>query len=100
VRLQDFPDEGAPFSKDTILTDALYTTGAESLRVGPPPLDLATTEYFFRFYTSTNDGLLDPYITADSLKSQAERFFARFTPVTGNTVIEQDRLHIYDLITL
>lgn len=93
-------DEGAPFSKDMILTDIPYTTGAESLRAGLPPLDLATTKDFFRFYASISNGLLDPYITADSLKSQAERFFAGFTRVTGSTVTEQDRLYIYDVITL
>lgn len=93
-------EEGAPFSEDTTPTDALYTTGAESLRAGLPPLDLATTKDFFRFYASTSDGLLDPHITADSLKSQAERFFAGFTRVTGSTVTEQDRSHIYEVITL
>lgn len=93
-------DEGVPFSKDMIRTDIPYTTGAESLRAGLPPLDLATTKDFFRFYASISNGLFDPYITADSLKSQAERGFAGLTRVTGSTVTEQDRLYIYDVITL
>ena len=44
-----------------------------------------------------SDSTLNPRITADSLNSQAERFFAGFIRVTGSIVTEQDRLYIYDV---
>lgn len=39
-------------------------------------------------------------MTAESMDSQAERFFAGFTRVTGSIVIEQDRSHIYNVIAI
>ena len=55
---------------------------------------------FFRFYALGSDGRLNPRMTAESLNSQAERFFAGFTRVTGSIVIEQDRSRIYNVSVL
>ena len=79
--------------------DGPYTTEARSLRAELPPLDLPTTKDFFRFYALTDDGKLDIRLTTESLNSQAERFFAGFTRVTGSIITEQDRAHIYDVRT-
>ena len=68
-----------------------------SLRPGLPPLDIATMKDFFRFYALGSNGRLDDKMIADSLNSQAERFFARFTRITGSIVIKQDRSHIYNV---
>ncbi|KAK3174043.1 hypothetical protein OEA41_001287 [Lepraria neglecta] len=91
-------DEGVPFLDDVV--DAPYTTGAHSLRAGLPPLDRATTKDFFRFYALTSDGKLAPRVTADSLNSQVERFFAAFTRLTGSIVTKQDRKQIYAVSAL
>ena len=77
--------------------DGPYTTEARSLRKGLPPLDIPTTKDFFRFYALTGGGQLDVRMTTESLNSQAERFFAGFTRVTGSIITEQDRAHIYDV---
>lgn len=70
-------------------------TSPPSLQAGTPPLDLATMKDLFRFYALGSNGRLNPRMTAESLNSQAERFFAGFTRVTGSIVIEQERSHIY-----
>ncbi len=87
-------DEGVPFSNDN--GRPVYTD-ARSLRAGLTPLDLASTKDFFRFYALTGDEKLDPRLTTESLNSQAERFFAKFTRVTSSIISEQDRAHIYDV---
>lgn len=79
-------DEGVPFPDDII--DGPYTTEARSLRAGLPPLDLAITKDFFRFYTLTGGGQLDSRLIIESLNSQTERFFAGFTRVTGSIITE------------
>ena len=70
-----------------------------SLQAGLPSLDLATIKDFLRFYALGSDGGLDVRMTAESLNSQAERFFAGFTRVTRSIVTEQDRSHIYNVST-
>ena len=91
-------EAGVPLLDDAV--DAPYTAGAQRLRAGLPPLDLATTKDFFRYYDLSSDGTLDPRMTAESLNSQAERFFAGFTRVTSSIVTEQDRSHIYNVSAL
>ena len=59
-----------------------------SLQAGLPSLGLATIKDFFRFYALGSDGRLDPRMTVESLNSQAERFFAGFTRVTGSVITE------------
>ena len=52
------------------VVDVSYTTGAQSLRAGLPPLDLATTKDFSRYYALSSDGTLNPRMTTESLNSQ------------------------------
>ena len=50
--------------------DISSTTGAQSLREGLPPPDLATIKDFLRFIASVSDGIIDDEterVTADSL---------------------------------
>ena len=52
----------------------------------------------FRWFASKSTGRLDSEkMTAESLNSQAERFFAVFKKIAGNEVPERDRLEIYDV---
>ena len=69
----------------------------QSLQEGTPPLGIATLKDFLRYYALGSNGALDRRMTAESLNSQAERFFAGFTRVTGSIVTEEDRSHIYNV---
>jgi len=83
--------------------DISHTTGAESLREGLPPLDLATIKDFLRFIASVSDGIIDDeteLVTADSMNTFAEWFFAGFARVTGNRIEEADRRAVYSVSTL
>ncbi|KAL2046205.1 hypothetical protein N7G274_001652 [Stereocaulon virgatum] len=87
-------DVGEAVSDEQAAVNVSYTTRAQSLREGLPPLDLATIKDFLRFIASVSDGIIDDeykLVTADSLNTFAERFFAGFAQVTGNRIGEEDR---------
>ncbi|KAI9807092.1 MAG: hypothetical protein M1825_005809 [Sarcosagium campestre] len=87
--------------KEPLLNDGMVHASPSkpsSLRPGLPTLDVAIMKDSFRFYALGTDGRLDDRMTADSLNSQAERFFAGFTRITGSIVTEQDRSHIYNWV--
>lgn len=61
-------------------------------------LELHVIKDSFRWFASKSKGRLDSEkMTAKSLNSQAERFFAVFKKIAGNKVPERDRLEIYDV---
>ena len=62
-------NEGVLFLNGGVV-DVSYTTGAQSLRAGLPPFDLATTKDFSRHYALSSDGTLNPRLTTESLNSQ------------------------------
>ena len=80
--------------------DASYTTGAQRLHEGLPPLDLATIKDFLRFIAAISRGTIDDkeeLVTADSMNTFAEWFFAGFARVTSNRIEEKDRRAVYDV---
>ena len=83
--------------------DVSHTTGAQTLREGLHPLDLATIKDFLRFIASVSDGIIDDeteLVTADSMNTFAEWFFAGFARMTGNRIEEEDRRAVYSVSTL
>lgn len=75
---------------------------AQSLREGLPPLDLATIKDFLRFIASVSDGIIDDdteLVTADSINTFAEWFFAGFARVIGNYIDKEDRRAVYSVST-
>ena len=86
-----------------VTVDASYTVGAQRLREGLPPLDLATTKDFLRFIAAISKGTIDEkrqLVTVDSMNTFTEWFFAGFARVTGNRIEEEDRYAVYDVNTL
>ena len=59
-----------------------------------PPRSDATMKDLLHYCALGSDGALDRRMTAESLNSEAGRFFAGFTRVTGSIVTEQDISHI------
>jgi len=53
--------------------------------------DLGTIKDFFRFYIATSCGRIVAKPTVDSINTNAERFFAGFTRITGTEINEEDR---------
>lgn len=95
-------DAGELLSDKQSAVDVSHTTGAQSLREGLPPLDLATIKDFLRFIASVSDGIIDDeteLVTADSMNTFAEWFFAGFARVTGNRIEEEDRRAVYSVST-
>ncbi len=93
-------DVGEAVSDKQAAVDVSYTAGAQRLREGLPPLDLATIKDFLRFITSISDGIIDDenkLVTADLINTFAEWFFARFARVTGNRIEEEDRRVVYSV---
>ena len=86
-------DVGEAVSDEQAAVDVSYTTGAQSLREGLPPLDLATIK------DSVSYGIIDEnkLVTVDSLNTFAEWFFAGFARVTGNRIEEEDRRTVYSM---
>ena len=79
-----------------------WWTGAQRLREGLPPLDLATIKDFLRFIASVSDGIIDDedeLVTADSMNTFTDRFFAGFARVTGDRIKEEDRRAVYSVST-
>lgn len=68
-----------------------------SLWKGRPPLDLATIRDFLRFHAGTGIGRLDPKkrITAESVVTFAEWFFAAYKEVTKVPIDDKDRTAVY-----
>lgn len=80
--------------------DASYTTGAQRLREGLPPLDLAIIKDFLRFIAAISRGIIDDkeeLVTTDLIKTFAEWFFAGFARVIGNRIEEEDRRPVYNI---
>lgn len=69
-----------------------------SLRKGLPPLSLADTKDFLRFYAAGAEGRLDPRITVESLNAVAEWFFAAFTRATGTVLDPEYRSAVYKVV--
>jgi len=94
-------DAGEAISDEQSISDVSHTTGAQSLRKGLPPLDLATIKDFLRYIASVSDGLIDTkgLVTTDSLNTFGEWFFAGFARVTGNRIEAEDRHSVYDVST-
>ena len=93
-------DAGEVLSDKQTAVDVSRITGAQSLREGLPPLDLATIKDFLRFIASVSDGIIDDeteLVTADSMNTFAEWFFAGFARVTGNRIEEEDRRAVYSV---
>ncbi len=91
-------DAGEAIFDEQAIIDVSHTTGAKSLRKGLPPLDLATIKDFLRYIASVSDGLIEikGLVTADSLNTFGEWFFAGFARVTGNRIEAEDRHSVYD----
>jgi hypothetical protein len=72
------------------------------LHEGVDAPDLATVKDFLRFQAATSRGIIDEEgrITADSLNTFAEWFFAGFTRVTGTPTDERHRSEVYNVGTL
>lgn len=94
-------ERGAEAALDQeVNTDASHTTGAQRLRSGLPPLDLATIKDFLRFIVAISRGVIDDkegLVTVDSIDTFAEWFFAGFAKVTGNRIDAADRQAVYDV---
>jgi hypothetical protein len=93
---------GEAVSNNQAAVDVSHTIGAQSLREGLPPLGLATIKDFLRFIASVSDGIIDDeteLVTADSMNTFAEWFFAGFARVTGNRIEEEDRRAVYNVST-
>ncbi|MCJ1254627.1 hypothetical protein MMC24_002442, partial [Lignoscripta atroalba] len=78
--------------------DVYHATAVPSLVQDAPPPNLATIKDFLRFHIAISQGRIDEEgrITADSVNTFAEWFFAGWARVTGNTVDEDDRKAVYD----
>jgi hypothetical protein len=50
---------------------------------------------FLRFYGLQSKGRINKHASAESIKSQAEFFFAGFTRVTGTQTVEEERSEVY-----
>jgi len=95
-------DVGEAVSDEQAAVDVSYTAGAQRLREGLPPLDLTTIKDFLRFIASVSDGIIDDenkLVTADSMNTFAEWFFAGFARVTGSRIEEKDRHAVYSMST-
>lgn len=91
---------GEVLSEKQSAVDICHTVGAQRLREGLPPLDLATIKDFLRFIASVSDGIIDDeteLVTVDSMNTFAEWFFAGFARVTGNRIEEEDRRAVYSV---
>jgi len=96
-------DADEVLSDNQSAVDVSHAIGAQGLREGLPPLDLATIKDFLRFIASVSDGIIDDeteLVTADSMNTFAEWFFAGFARVTGNRIEEQDRRAVYSVSIL
>jgi len=65
------------------------------LREGVEAPDLATIKDFLRFHIATSRGKIVKILTADSVNTFAEWFFAGFHRITGTTIDEEDRSEVY-----
>lgn len=79
--------------------DVYHATTVPGLVQDAPPPNLATIKDFLRFHIAISQGRIDEggRITADSVNTFAEWFFAGWARVTGNTVDEDDRKAVYDV---
>jgi hypothetical protein len=57
--------------------------------------NLATVKDFIRFHVATSRGMIVTQLTADSVNTFAEWFFAGFTRVTGTSTDAQERSEVY-----
>ena len=100
VAVESKLDAGELVLNQQATVDASYTTGAQRLREGLPPLDLATIKDFLCFIAAISRGTIDnkeELVTADSMDIFAEWFFAGFARVTDNRIEEEDRRAVYDV---
>ena len=68
-------DVGEPVSDEQAAVDVSYTTKAQRLWAGLPPLDLATIKDFLYFIASVSNEIIDDenkLVTAESLNTFAE----------------------------
>jgi hypothetical protein len=73
------------------------TVREQCLGKGVEAPDLATVKDFLRFRAASGRGLIDKKITADSLQTFAESFFAGFTRVTGTPTDEGERSDVFNV---
>lgn len=103
VAVESKPDPGQSVLNQQVTVDTSYTTEAQRLREGLPTLDLATIKDFLRCIAAISRGTIDDkeeLVTADSMNTFAEWFFAGFARVTGNLIEEEDRRAVYDVSAL
>lgn len=103
VAVESKRDAGESPLNQQVTVDASYTTGAQRIREGLPLLDLATIKDFLRFIATISRGTIDEkeeLVTADSMNTFGEWFFAGFARVTGNRIEEEDRRAVYDVSTI
>jgi hypothetical protein len=50
---------------------------------------------FFRFYSKSSKGRINKHASVESVVSEAERFFAGFTRVTGTPTIKEERTEVF-----
>jgi len=62
--------------------------------------DLATLKDFFRFIASVGTGMILEQMTADSLNTYGEWFFAGFSRVTGTPTDADDRSEVFNVSIL
>jgi len=67
---------------------------------GVPAPQMEDVKDFLRFYGMQSKGRLREHASAESIKTQAEFFFAGFTRVTGTQTIEEERTDVYWVCTL
>ena len=78
-------------------------TGAQILRKGLSPPNLAAIKDFFRFIVATSTGFINPEgerVTVDLLNTFTEWFFTGFGRVTGNRIEADDRSAVYNVSTI
>jgi hypothetical protein len=73
------------------------TVREQCLRKGVEAPDLTTVEEFLPFCAASGRGLIVKKITADSLQTFAESFFADFTRVTGTPTDKEKRSEAFNV---
>ena len=72
VAIESKRDAGESVLNQQVTVDASYTIGAQRLREGLPPLDLATIKDFLCFIAAISRGTIDDkeeHVTVDSLNT-------------------------------
>ena len=85
----------------------LVDVEARVLRKNAPAPDTADLKDFLRWYGLSSkgrirgpDGCVRDHASAESIKSEAERFFASFTDATGTPTLQEERTEIFWVSTL